>query len=577
MKTKITLLLLLVSAILFAQSNEDKFNWAFNTGGGSNFVQRIKYNSQGDLIVLGGFYDKGKFGTTALGAVNNTFLATQYIGKRTPSGVMSVLHSRSKVAGGIGFVYDDFDIDGNDNIYLAGIKRDAFSAPLDFGNGVTISGEGYIIVKFNSNGVAQWVKMIDFGNTSNLNLFKSQAIQVLPTGDIMFACQSNSGTKPFRISKYNTSGTELWHKDHTFSSNATLAVESSKQNCNFDNVGNSYFFISIFNSASLVVDGVDTITIPSPSNISSFVLNFDSAGDKKQYFGLNGDFDDVAVDKTSGNVFFKALTQVSTNGSPFNTLPLSFGSYFGIVLLDNQNNYLKASTFDVLSTNPLTSSKSQGLLPISSETFIFAAKLSNNNPATYIAGTQSYLQNSNSRVFCIESDTNLNPKNFVTAPSIINNPNSGDLYPKLALNNGKVAIAGNWNRTDNLTISINGTVLTACEQNPEYVTGYPAYAVAGMVDVFVAEYDRPDYVLSNQNFSQNQNFSIYPNPSNGTFNLKIDDEMLGSKATIYSLLGQNRTSFEVTNNVVNQNLASGIYVLEIEKNGQKLTQKLIIK
>ena len=577
MKTKITILFLLITASFFAQSNENKFNWAFNTGGGSNFVERIKYNSQGDLIVLGGFFDKGKFGITALGTVNNTFLATQYIGKRTPSGIMSVLHSRSKVAGGVGFVYDDFDIDTNDNIYLAGIKRDAFSAPLDFGNGVTVSGEGYIIVKFNSSGVAQWVRMIDFGNTFNTSLSKSQAIQVLPTGDIMFACQANSGTKPFRISKYNAAGTELWHKDHTFNISGNYNIESSSQNCSFDNLGNSYFYIGLFNTPSITVDGVDVITITNPNILCTYVLNFDALGDKKQYFSFKGDFSEIAVDKVSGNPFIEVLTQVATNVAPFNTLPLSFGSYIGIVLLDNQNNYLKSSSFNAISQNPLSSSKSQGLLPISSETFIFGAKLSTNSPATFIAGTQSYTLNSDSRVFWVESDTNLNPKNFVSAPSMINNSNSGDLNPVIALYNEKVAIAGNWDRANNLTVSINGTILTACEHNPEFLTGYPSYVVDAMVDIFVAEYNRPDFVLSNETFNQTQNFSIFPNPSNGTFNIKIDDEMLSAKATIYSLLGQKMNSFEVTSSVVNQNLATGIYVLELEKNGQKLTRKLIIK
>ena len=81
------------------------------------------------------------------------------------------------------------------------------------------------------------------------------------------------------------------------------------------------------------------------------------------------------------------------------------------------------------------------------------------------------------------------------------------------------------------------------------------------------------------NFKENQlsnNFKIYPNPTNGNFNIEIDENLIGSKAIIYNLLGQKIKDFKLNSTTTNQNLNKGIYLLEIEKEGIKTTKKLII-
>jgi uncharacterized repeat protein (TIGR03803 family) len=87
------------------------------------------------------------------------------------------------------------------------------------------------------------------------------------------------------------------------------------------------------------------------------------------------------------------------------------------------------------------------------------------------------------------------------------------------------------------------------------------------------------YGISTLSTTKNQlekKFKIYPNPSNGNFNIEIKDNLIDSKATVYNLLGQKVKEFDLKNTTTKQYLNKGIYLLEIEKSGEKTTKKLIV-
>ncbi len=82
--------------------------------------------------------------------------------------------------------------------------------------------------------------------------------------------------------------------------------------------------------------------------------------------------------------------------------------------------------------------------------------------------------------------------------------------------------------------------------------------------------------LSSRDNSFTENLKIYPNPSNGIFNIEVDENLIDAKANVYNLLGQKIKDFDLKVWITNQTLNKGIYLLVIENKGNKTTQKLII-
>lgn len=83
--------------------------------------------------------------------------------------------------------------------------------------------------------------------------------------------------------------------------------------------------------------------------------------------------------------------------------------------------------------------------------------------------------------------------------------------------------------------------------------------------------------LSNTSFAHTKHFKIYPNPSNGDFTMQISDDLVGSKATIYNLLGQKIQDFVINHNIQSGSLNKGIYTIEIQKENNVITKKVIIQ
>ena len=87
------------------------------------------------------------------------------------------------------------------------------------------------------------------------------------------------------------------------------------------------------------------------------------------------------------------------------------------------------------------------------------------------------------------------------------------------------------------------------------------------------------YGISTLALAKNQmknDFKIYPNPTNGNFNIEVDENLIGSKVVVYNLLGQKIKDFKLNATTTNQTVNKGIYLLEIEKDGNKTTKKLIV-
>jgi hypothetical protein len=75
--------------------------------------------------------------------------------------------------------------------------------------------------------------------------------------------------------------------------------------------------------------------------------------------------------------------------------------------------------------------------------------------------------------------------------------------------------------------------------------------------------------------------SLYPNPTQGQFNISYNDTISGKiNVQIFSLSGKliKQTVLENENNSVNLNgILSGIYLVKVSSNESQVTKKLIVK
>ncbi len=84
--------------------------------------------------------------------------------------------------------------------------------------------------------------------------------------------------------------------------------------------------------------------------------------------------------------------------------------------------------------------------------------------------------------------------------------------------------------------------------------------------------------LSNDSFDT-LTFNIHPNPSCGVFNIKLNqDNNILSDITVYTISGKKVYENTLKTNTINlSNLASGLYLMKITKNGKVATRKISIK
>ena len=562
MKKTLLFMLLSLTTILSAQNNATDFDWAFNTGGGYNTTKRIQYNSQGDLLCMVNIGNKTTFGSVTMqGQGFSVFPGNvTFIGKRTQSGVktvlVKVLSSNSYVAN-----FDDFALDSNDNIIVSGTVFNA-TTPYDFGNGVTLLGKGYFVAKYNANGECQWAKLftLNVANISSTN--KPIALGILPNNDIYFAARSSNENQPFWLLRLDGSGTEIWHKEWILPSSGSITIATSINNCFFDNTGKAYFYISNLSSSPITVDGV-ALTVPAGAHpAGAHILAIDGNGANGVFTSHRGGIGDLAVEKATGNVLVK-WSQYNANPAPFNTVNHTFNIYQGIVALDSNRNYIKSTTISTLGQADI-----DAIFPLGNLKFVGMKIVQPGN--TIVAGTQSFNATKYTPTWKFFDDFVFSK--FIAHPEL--NETNAIVYPCIAAYNNKLAVSGSYSLTNNATVNVNGTTLTSCENDLTFAATFPAFAsLAG--DLFIAQISNG----ASLGFEKNditESVSVFPNPANSDFNIQIDENGLGSKATVYNLLGQKIKSFSLNSTITNQTLGKGIYLIQIEKNGIKTTKKLIV-
>jgi Secretion system C-terminal sorting domain len=565
MKRILQLLVFVFITNSFAQSNSTSFDWAFNTGGRGDSADRMQYNSNGDLLVLGTITGTGQFGSTQLNGGANI----RYIGKRTDNGTMTVLKSFRNYTAAFPFVIVPYDmaIDNNNNIILTGVLSYA-PTPFDFGNGVTLTGKGFFMVKYDSAGVAQWAKLYDL-NTSFDAYTSPIALQIMTNNDIYFLAKSPNGIQPPTwLIKLDSNGTELWHKEFNFK-----LITKPQNNFFVDNNGNTHILVGSFDN-SIVVLG-ETLTKEPNASISadfcSYLLSFDANGNKKTYKPITGFSTDYAVEKESGNVIFNHSSFFANSPAQYKLWPACPLNYKGFIVTDENYNYIKsqAGTF-----NP----NEESIYPTGNFSF-FGCTTSNINGngvggtvasgRVITAGSQNYTVTANKSALLLKFyDTNLNFSGFVAHPELNSLTAPSDIGKSYAFRNNKIVLSGSFYKINDPTININGTTLTACNINN-----------TNGEDVFITQVDVTSFSLSNKKQILVADFKLYPNPAINYINLLCNNNLENANIKIISVLGQTvieKQNFSGNNlslDVVN--LANGIYVIEVIAGELKFNSKFV--
>lgn len=567
MKKAILVFILLASSWqLFSQTNAASFDWAFNTGGGFNTTKRMQYDSHGDLLFLVDIGNKTIFGGTQMNAINGfrAFPGSfKFLGKRTQDGTKSVLIKTNSGPGTIAN-FDDFTLDSNDNIIVSGTVFNA-TTPYDFGNGVTLLGKGYFVAKYNSSGQCQWAKLFTFNVATISSTNSPIALGVLPNNDIYFAARSSNGNNPFWLLRLDSSGTEIWHKEWILPLGNAIGIATSKNNCFFDATGMAYFYVTNLYGDPITLDGV-VLTIPAGTHPSgAHILAIDGNGKNGLFTSHRGGIGDIAVEKSTGNLLLK-WGQYVQNPAPFNTLPMAINGtyqYQGIIALDKNRNFLQNTPGPLLNQADI-----DAIFPLGNLKFVGSKVLQ--PTVTITAGSQSFTATKYTSVW--KFFDNFVFSSFIAHPEL--NETSAQPFPLMAAYMDKLAVSGSFGLLNNPTAMVNGTVLVTCENDLTFGTNFPFFAATAN-DIFIAQITNTPSLGTPKNQLKDL-IAVYPNPASGNFTIEVSENLIGSKAVIYNLLGQKIKDFILRTATSSQTLNTGMYLLEIEKEGGKITKKLIV-
>ncbi|HNU60447.1 MAG TPA: T9SS type A sorting domain-containing protein, partial [Aquaticitalea sp.] len=107
----------------------------------------------------------------------------------------------------------------------------------------------------------------------------------------------------------------------------------------------------------------------------------------------------------------------------------------------------------------------------------------------------------------------------------------------------------------------------------------------GYLNTFTIQLCREELVptLSTESFDFND-LSVYPNPNNGTFNIKMDARSNNVKIGVYDMRGRQILLNDYATNggrfdqsIDLQNAQSGVYLLTIQDDNRKVTKKIIVE
>ena len=483
---------------------------------------------------------------------------------------------------------DALYIDASDNLYISGMSY-GISGGIDFDPGVGVfnvtNPSGYImfILKLDANG--NHILNKQFTNGTNDSRNHINAIKVDSTGN-MYATGCFGGTLDFDpdagttnltqfgtyaysnalfIFKLNSSGSLAWAKTMINTGVGGNNFTDQGYGIDVDSAGNVYtvgyywggidadpgtgtYNLTSYLSSNPTIVGANTLFISKLDAAGNFVWAYDLVGDHSiaalpslvvdnannvivsgyQQNGIAVDYDlttGVNLLPSDTNSFVLKINSnagfIWAKSTARDTVGYGHGNYAPGLTLDAAGNIYTAGTFGYYS-------------PVDFDP----------SPANYILTTPT--GGSNADGYISKLDTN---GNFVWATQIGGTGQEG-CFSIAVSPIGKVTVLG------------------------KTTTGFTKSVAAVTTGGFLASYTQP--ALATSQFELDKNIAVYPNPTTGEFNIKINEDLIGSKVSVYNIVGQKIKDFYLDVLTTTQSLNSGMYLLEIEKDGSKTTRKLIV-
>lgn len=581
MKKNLLLLALLLTTF-FAQS-QTVLNWSQKLYGSSSQVYGpkalnnvIANDASGNIYAIGVFNSPNGNVLVDLDPTSGVFnlnltSGNVYITKTDEVG--NFIWARQMGGSGSAFA-SSITLDGAGNIYISGKVGFGF---WDFNPSPTINTNTYVqdeqanfIEKLNPDGSLIWVKLIkniyqeDYDQINDISVDASG--NVYATGSYRLNADFDPGTGVVNLSpvtdayvqnfvlKLDASGNYVWAKAFKQSSGASL-VQIGGHSIKSDSSGNVYICGYFGNGVMDFDPGVGVVNKTSINAVSLFITKLNAMGEliwvntyEKIDYSQAGFESKLVLDATNNPVVSESIYSNAVYKNTLFKLNSATGaeiwtkSIAGVVVVTGPNG-LSNSGF--CESNGMTSD-SEGNIYVTGwfyntidfdpgvGLFTMTPAINTLNIGTNFDGYFAKLDNNGNFIWA----NKIGDLGIDYVSNILVNP-SGKIIIK-----GKAGVGG-FNRT---TATAEGS--------------------------FLASYSQP--ALATSQFELDSHIAIYPNPSTGEFNIRINNDLVGAKATLYNILGQKVNQFTLNVLTTTQNLDKGMYLIEIEKDNSKTTRKLIV-
>ncbi len=400
-----------------------------------------------------------------------------------------------------------------------------------------------------------WMQARDLGSAANAEVWRSDGIQD-NTNLALDVSSAGYSSNPYGFFELN--GKLYFFGEYNFSNNYGLFQFNGDFTFN-GIVSNDWNNKNNWNS-SLVPLSTDIVTIPSGFNVTTSANAFAKNISIASPISLTAGNLEIY-----GNAVLSNSAKITLNNNNLNLKGKS-SSISGDI-----SSYIVTNGTGKVSVENLDASRGNVVLPIGTVTNYNPVNLSNSGVADIFSVR---VENGIASNYTGETQGSPIIEKGVNATWFINEGIAGGSNANIQLQwNGNQELP-NFDRPNTKMGHYNGTVWESLSGSLSGSNPY-MYAVAGVTN-FSPFAILNDQFLGTTEFEFNA-FKLYPNPSNGEFTVQTTPEMLGANVEVYNIIGQKIKSFELLEIATKQNLNSGIYIVAVEKDGKKITKKIVVQ